>query len=52
MKITCLPGDGIGPEIMAQARRVLDVLGLPGLTIYEGDVGGIAYERHAHPLPR
>ena len=51
MKITCLPGDGIGPEIMAQARRVLDALDLPGLTIFEGDVGGIAYERHAHPLP-
>ena len=26
MKIACLAGDGIGPEIMAEARRVLDAL--------------------------
>ena len=26
MKIAILPGDGIGPEIVAQAQRVLDVL--------------------------
>jgi 3-isopropylmalate dehydrogenase len=51
MKITCLPGDGIGPEIMVEARRVLDALDLPGLVIFEGDVGGIGYERHGHPLP-
>ena len=51
MKIACLPGDGIGPEIMVQARRVLDALDLPGLVIFEGDVGGIAYARHGHPLP-
>ena len=51
MKITCLPGDGIGPEIMTEARRVLDALDLPGLVIFEGDVGGIGYERHGHPLP-
>ncbi|MBT2133301.1 3-isopropylmalate dehydrogenase [Croceibacterium sp. LX-88] len=51
MKIACLAGDGIGPEIMAEARRVLDKLDLPGLTIWEGDVGGIGYRRHGHPLP-
>jgi 3-isopropylmalate dehydrogenase len=51
MKIACLAGDGIGPEIMAEARRVLDVLDLPGLEIAEGDVGGIGYHRHGHPLP-
>ncbi|KRA82951.1 3-isopropylmalate dehydrogenase [Altererythrobacter sp. Root672] len=51
MKIACLAGDGIGPEIMAEARRVLDALDLPGLTIWEGDVGGIGYRRHGHPLP-
>ena len=51
MKIALLPGDGIGPEIMAQARRVLDALNLPGLVLFEGDVGGIAYKRHGHPLP-
>ena len=51
MKIACLAGDGIGPEIMAEARRVLAALDLPGLTLWEGDVGGIGYKRHGHPLP-
>jgi len=51
MKIACLAGDGIGPEIMAEARRVLAALDLPGLVIWEGDVGGIGYHRHGHPLP-
>ena len=51
MKIACLAGDGIGPEIMAEARRVLAALDLPGLTVWEGDVGGTGYKRHGHPLP-
>ncbi|MBH5322167.1 3-isopropylmalate dehydrogenase [Aurantiacibacter sediminis] len=51
MKIALFPGDGIGPEIMDEARRVLDALDLPGLVVFEGDVGGIAYKRHGHPLP-
>ncbi|WP_340589307.1 3-isopropylmalate dehydrogenase [Erythrobacter alti] len=51
MKIALFAGDGIGPEIMGEARRVLDALSLPQLTVFEGDVGGIAYKRHGHPLP-
>lgn len=51
MKIACFAGDGIGPEIMAEARRILTALELPGLTVWEGDIGGIAYQRHGHPLP-
>ena len=51
MKIALLPGDGIGPEVMNEARRVLDALRLPGLTLFEGDVGAAAYRRHGHPLP-
>ena len=51
MKIALFAGDGIGSEIMAEARRVLDALALPGLTLFEGDVGGMAYKRHGHPLP-
>ncbi|MDE1467954.1 3-isopropylmalate dehydrogenase [Aurantiacibacter sp. D1-12] len=51
MKIALFPGDGIGPEIMDEARRVLAALDLPGLVVFEGDVGGIAYKRHGHPLP-
>ncbi|AKQ41823.1 3-isopropylmalate dehydrogenase [Aurantiacibacter atlanticus] len=52
MKIALFPGDGIGPEIMEQARRVLDVLALPGLVLFEGDVGGVGYKRQGHPLPQ
>ncbi len=51
MKIACFAGDGIGPEIMAEARRVLAALDLPGVTVWEGDVGGIGWRRHGHPLP-
>ena len=51
MKIAILPGDGIGPEIMAEARKVLDALELPGVEYLEADVGGTGYRRHGHPLP-
>jgi len=51
MKIACLAGDGIGPEIMAQALRVLDALALDGLQVGHGDVGGTGYRNHGHPLP-
>jgi 3-isopropylmalate dehydrogenase len=29
MRIAVMPGDGIGPEVTAQALRVLDALALP-----------------------
>lgn len=48
--IAILPGDGIGPEVTAQARRVLDVLDL-GLSFEEAAVGGAAYFESGHPLP-
>lgn len=48
--IAILPGDGIGPEVTAQARRVLDALDL-GLTFEEATVGGAAYFDSGHPLP-
>jgi 3-isopropylmalate dehydrogenase len=51
MRIAVFPGDGIGPEVTREAVRVLEALDLPGLTLFEGDVGGIAYKRHGHPLP-
>ncbi|MEE3154761.1 MAG: 3-isopropylmalate dehydrogenase, partial [Pseudomonadota bacterium] len=51
MKIAIFAGDGIGPEVTEQARRVLETLALPGLTLFEGDVGAAAYRRHGHPLP-
>ncbi|MBU6437916.1 MAG: 3-isopropylmalate dehydrogenase, partial [Betaproteobacteria bacterium] len=49
-RVAVLPGDGIGPEIVAQAVRVLQALDL-GLTLTEAPVGGAAYELHGHPLP-
>jgi len=48
--IAVLPGDGIGPEVTAQARRVLDALDL-GLSFEEAPVGGAAYFSDGHPLP-
>lgn len=51
MKIAIFPGDGIGPEVTAEAKRVLEALSLPQLSLFEGDVGGIAYRRHGTPLP-
>ncbi|MGB7408058.1 MAG: 3-isopropylmalate dehydrogenase [Pontixanthobacter sp.] len=51
MKIALFPGDGIGGEVTREAVRVLEALDLPGLTLFEGDVGAIAYRRHGHPLP-
>ena len=50
MKIAVLPGDGIGPEIVAEAVKVLKVLELP-LETEHALVGGAAYEAHGHPLP-
>jgi 3-isopropylmalate dehydrogenase len=50
MNVAVLPGDGIGPEIIAQARRVLDKLNLK-ILFTQAPVGGAAYERHGDPLP-
>jgi 3-isopropylmalate dehydrogenase len=52
MKVALLPGDGIGPEVIREAARVLEALDLPALTLLEGDVGAAAYHRHGHPLPQ
>jgi 3-isopropylmalate dehydrogenase len=50
MKIAILPGDGIGPEIVAEAVKVMNVLDLPFET-ETAPVGGAAYEAAGHPLP-
>ncbi|MDR2325827.1 MAG: 3-isopropylmalate dehydrogenase [Acidovorax sp.] len=49
-KIAVLPGDGIGPEIVAEAVKVLDALNLD-LELQSSPVGGAAYAAHGHPLP-
>ncbi|CAN5410643.1 3-isopropylmalate dehydrogenase [soil metagenome] len=51
MLIALLPGDGIGPEVIAQARRVLDALAIDSLGYEEALVGGAAYKAVGHPLP-
>ncbi|WP_058088157.1 3-isopropylmalate dehydrogenase [Aquabacterium parvum] len=50
MKIAVLPGDGIGPEIVTEAVKVLKVLDLP-FQLDEAKVGGAAFDAHGHPLP-
>ncbi|MFZ9961891.1 MAG: 3-isopropylmalate dehydrogenase [Burkholderiales bacterium] len=53
MKIAILPGDGIGPEIIKQAKRVLDVLRADGIKIEieHGAIGGAGYDADRDPLP-
>ena len=49
-KIAVLAGDGIGPEIVDQAVKVLNALG-QNFEMEAADVGGVAYAHHGHPLP-
>lgn len=53
MKIAILPGDGIGPEIIAQAKKVLSALGAHGYNfeLEEAPIGGAAYDSAGDPLP-
>jgi 3-isopropylmalate dehydrogenase len=47
-----LPGDGIGPEVMAEVRKVIDWFGTQGIAfdVSEDLVGGAAYDAHGTPL--
>jgi 3-isopropylmalate dehydrogenase len=53
MKIAVLPGDGIGPEIVAQAVKVLEALRRDGLKIEmeHAHIGGAGYDAAKDPLP-
>ncbi len=51
MKIAILPGDGIGPEIIAQAVRVLEARSANPSRWRRAEVGGAGYAAHGHPLP-
>jgi len=44
-----LPGDGIGPEVVAEARRVAEAVA-PDLSFEDGLVGGASYDAHGAPL--
>ncbi len=52
--IAVLPGDGIGPEVMAEALRVLQAVALKNrfqVQLNQADVGGVAIEKFDTPLP-
>lgn len=48
--ITLIPGDGIGPEIIAAARLVLEASGVP-ITWEEVQAGEAVIEQYGTPLP-
>lgn len=51
--LTILPGDGIGPEVMAEVRKVIAWLEQTqnlNFTLHEDDIGGAAYNRYGVPL--
>jgi len=51
--IAFLPGDGVGPEVAAEAVKVLEAMGRKfghEFTFAEGDIGGIAIDRHGVAL--
>lgn len=52
-RVLILPGDGIGPEIVAEAVKILDKLAGDGLALEldEGLIGGAAYDAVGTPLP-
>lgn len=53
MKIAVLPGDGIGPEIVAEALKVLDALRRDGIAVETetAPIGGAGYDAAGEPLP-
>ena len=53
MKIAILPGDGIGPEIVGEAQKVLHALLRDGAPIETetAPIGGAGYDAAGHPLP-
>lgn len=53
-KVLILPGDGIGPEVCNEAKKVLNHVNLShnlDISIVESEVGGVAFEKFGKPLP-
>ena len=51
--VAVIPGDGIGPEIVTEAKKVLDAVGKKYGHVFnytEVDMGGISIDRHGVPL--
>ena len=54
-RIAYLPGDGIGAEVLQEARKVLEVIASEHnheFEFVEADIGAIAIERHREPFPK
>jgi 3-isopropylmalate dehydrogenase len=51
MLVALCPGDGVGPEVIAEAVRVLKAICGTSLALEESPVGGAAYRAYGHPLP-
>lgn len=54
-RIAFLPGDGIGSEVLGEARRVLEVIAADHdheFEFVEADIGGVAIDRHGEPFPK
>ena len=52
-RLLLLPGDGIGPEVMAEVKRVIAWLGKSGgaeFDVQEDLVGGCAYDAHGEAI--
>ena len=52
-KLLLLPGDGIGPEVMAEVEKVIDCFAREGVAKFEtekGLVGGCAYDAHGKAI--
>ena len=52
-KLLLLPGDGIGPEVMAEAEKVIGWFareGIAGFEVEKGLVGGCAYDAHGSAI--
>lgn len=54
-RIAFLPGDGIGREVLVEARQVLEIIASEHgheFEFVEGDIGAVAIERHGEAFPR
>jgi len=50
-RVTLIPGDGIGPDITATARSVIDATGV-AIEWVEAEAGETAFHEHGNPLPK
>ena len=52
-KILLLPGDGIGPEVVSEVKKIINWFNSKGSLDFETDedlVGGAAYDKHGTPI--